>query len=60
MNGKYFCWKTRIDKNNKQKIDFLYGKSYEYKDGYMHSTENGTDVMINKEELEKYWSKLDD
>lgn len=59
MNGKYMCINT-YHNEEEYGIDFLCTKVYEYKDGYMHSTENGTDVWIPEEELEKYWVKVMD
>ena len=59
MNGKYICMQTYNNEVEEYGIDFLSGKTYEYKDGYMHSTENGSDVEIEINELEKYWVKVD-
>ena len=53
------CMNTYNNEIEEYGIDFLYGKVYEYKDGYMHSTENGTDVEILEDELERYWIKVD-
>ena len=58
MNGRYLCKKSYAD-DDYVNIDFYIGRVYEYKDEYMHSTENGTDVWIPKDELEKYWIKVD-
>ena len=60
INGKYMCMKTYNNEIEEYGVDFLCGKVYEYKDGYMHSTENGTDVEILLDELEKYWMKVVD
>lgn len=56
MNGKYKCLETYTDDD--YGVDFLCGEVYEYKNGYMHSTENGTDVMIDDEELKQFWRKI--
>lgn len=56
-NGKYMCMKTYNDEIEEYGVDFLCGKVYEYKDGYMHSTENGTDVEISTNELKKILAK---
>lgn len=56
MNEAYLCTKTYEDDD--YGIDFLNGKIYYYKDGYMHSTENGTSVMIEEDELRENWEKI--
>lgn len=48
------CLKT-YENDEYYGVDFYSGKVYEYKNGYMHSTENGTDVMITENELKQYW-----
>ena len=55
-NGRYMCMNTYENEVEEYGTDFLCGRCYDYKDGYMHSTENGTDVMIPEEELRKYWT----
>lgn len=57
MDGKYRCLETYTDDD--YGLDFLRGKVYEYRDEYMHSTENGTDVMIDEEELSQFWEKVE-
>lgn len=56
MVEKYICLKTYQD-DECYGVDFYVGKIYEYKNGYMYSTENGTDVMISDRELKQYWQK---
>ena len=58
MSKKYMCLKTYED-DESYGVDFYLGKVYEYKNGYMHSTENGTDVMISDNELIQYWQKIE-
>ena len=58
MNGRYLCIVTYANDEEEYGKDFYSGQTYEYKDGYMHSTENGTDVMMDEEELNKFWVKI--
>lgn len=58
MSEKYICLKTYED-DASYGIDFYLVKTYEYKDGYMHSTENGTDVIVSESELKQYWQKIE-
>lgn len=58
MKKKYMCLKTYEDEKDNYGIDFYCGKIYEYEDEYMHSTENGTNVWIPKEELKRYWQRV--
>lgn len=56
MDEKYMCLKTYTDEH--YGTDFFCGKVYDYKNGYMHSTENGTDVEIGEVELNELWKKV--
>ena len=58
MVERYICLKTYEDDED-YGVDFYTGKVYEYKDGYMHSIENGTDVIISENELNRYWQKIE-
>ena len=51
----YLCLKTY---DGEYGVDFWSGKVYHYKDGYMDSTENGTSVMIDENELKENWRKI--
>lgn len=55
MNGMYLCLKTY---DSEYGVDFWSGRVYHYKDGYMHSTENGTSVMIEEDELKENWKLI--
>lgn len=58
MDGTYMCLKTYQNEDDGYGLDFLSTKTYSYTNGYMHSTENGSDVMIEKDELEKHWHRI--
>lgn len=58
MDGTYMCLNTYQSEDEEYGLDFLASKIYTYRDGYMHSTENGSDVMIDEEELQRNWLKV--
>ena len=55
MIEKYLCLNTY---HSEYGVDFYSGQVYCYKNGYMESTENGTSVMIDEDELNKNWKKI--
>lgn len=59
MDGKYICVNTYENEREEYGTDFLASRVYDYKNGYMHSTENGTCVEIGESELKRFWIKVE-